>query len=161
MLNKFDKKDDFFLNGKFKKFYFIITISICLLWLAIALVLRLFKVDLINNDIFYIYYNAFIIVFLIAGMIIDEKIRKYPGLIVLIGTSIYCFVYVSLCSIGGTYVNVIVSFIFLLNVLLSYILYKRVYPLIVISKNKVKIFNTFYLIIMLTLSIIVGMLNIL
>lgn len=157
MLDKIEKRNELFINAAFKKWYLIITCAICLLWVVIAFVLTIFNVEFIKKEIFNIYYNAIIIVLVIVGMIIDEKVRKNPGVIVTIGTSIYCFSYIALCSLNYGFSKVIYPLIFICIIGLSYVVYKKIYPSIIVVKNMNKVFNTIYLIVLLSITLLIGM----
>lgn len=148
------EKDELFLNYKFKKMYLIVTLLICMIWIVIMSIFNFIDVDILNGDNFFAYYNAFLVIFIITGMIVDEKIRKYPGLIVTFGTSVYCFSYVYICCLRGSFSFWVL--LFLVNIYISYLVYKKIYPVIVVMKNGAKLFNTIYLIIILLITIVVG-----
>lgn len=143
-----------FLNNKFKKYYLIISIVICLFWVAISSILKLIGNNFLFNEVFFPYYNAMLIILLIVGMIIDEKIRKYPGIIVTLGTSIYCFSFIYMCTIDK---NLTIPIVYIINIAISYIIFKYVYPKIIVIKNANKVFNTVYIIIVLSITLFIGM----
>lgn len=151
MLNN---KNGLMFNSKFKKMYCFITFGICIFWILLVTVLNLFGNEFMFKNIFYTYYNALFIVLLIVGMIIDEKIRKYPGFITTIGTAVYSLCYIYLCCFRT---NIFLVVLYVVNGVLSYLIYKYIYPKIIVTKNGNKIFNTIYLIIILTITLILGM----
>ncbi|MFI3329722.1 MAG: hypothetical protein R3Y05_04475 [bacterium] len=153
-----NRSNELFLGPAFKKWYIIITVVICLLWTLVSFGTYLFgNNNLLSADLFG-YYNAFLVVFVVTGMIIDEKIRKYPGLVITIVSAIYYFCYIVLCMLRAdcSLMSVMFSIAFLLYIGCSYLIYKFIIPRIVVLKYGPPIFNTTYLMITLTVTLVLG-----
>lgn len=147
------------LGPKFKFYFFAITVifsAVICLWVN---TIKLLDGDLsdISADL-YPYSLCILFIFVIAGMILDEYIRKYPGFLVLIGTSIYTLCYIGIAIAFGGYSSVgfVILLMYLLFVGVSVLLYKYFYPLLVVKNKHVKIFNTCYLVIVLLITISIG-----
>lgn len=153
------KKESLLFSPKFKKMYIVIT---CCLWLLANIifnVLYLFNNNVVaSSDIVYSYSTALFLVFVVLGMIVDESIRKYPGIIVTLCTSVYSFSYVNICVLKAGYglSGAFILLFFALYIVVSFLIYKYIYPKVVVRKNAVKWFNTLYLIFVVLMSIGIG-----
>lgn len=154
------KRENVLLSPKFKKLFFIVS---CSFTMVITLVFWLLSINgdnyVADNEYVFSYCTVLMFIFVVIGMIIDEKIRKYPGLLVTIGSSIYAFSFICICVIEGGYSisGLIMILLFLLNITLSFIIYKWIYPKIVVGEKYIKLFNTFYLIVLIVVALTFGM----
>lgn len=152
------KKENVFLSPKHKIVYLIASSILSFLVLFILGGLTISGNDLVStNSAIFSYCTALYLLLVIFAMLIDEAIKKYPGLLVLCASALYSFVYVCICFIkGGQTITgyIIVSFYFV-YIGLSYLIYKHFYPAIVL-KEKNKVFNTMYLIVFLMVTIVFG-----
>ncbi len=147
-----------YLNPKHKIVYMAATCGLATVVLLLLTVLTLMGNDLVStNDSIFYYCTALYLLLTVAAMIVDESIKKYPGLLVLCATSIYSFCYVSICFIKGgqSILGYVIISLYLIYIVLSYLLYKKMYPIIAVN-NKIKSFNTLYLIVLVMFSIIFG-----
>lgn len=152
------KKDELFLNGKFKKTYAIATIFVSIVFAIFCFVLSAINSSFIENEYLFSYTTCFYFVFIIGGLILDEKIRKYPGLVVVIGSACYSLSYMvfAVCKGGLSTLGIIYTIIYLLFMGLSFVIFKYLYPKIVVMRNGQKIFNTGYLMIIVSITFILG-----
>ncbi len=152
------KTNEFFLNGKFKKIYAIITFSLIMIINILFIFFYISKNNFLTDSVLYGYVTCFYFLFIALGLILDEKIRKYPGLLVVVGGAVYSSNYMfynvlrgEFSLLGGLYCTISV-----LIVIASCFIYTIVYPKIAINKNGCKIFNTVYLMIIVSLTFILG-----
>lgn len=154
------KRENVLLSPRFKKLFLILS---CSFTLIISLVFALLSIGgnnyVADNDYVFSYCTVLMLVFVVIGMVIDEKIRKYPGLLVTIGSAIYSFSFICICVIKGgcSIEGLIMVLLFFLNILLSFIIYKWIYPEIVIRDKYIKLFNTLYLIFIVLVTLTFGM----
>lgn len=154
-----NQKNNVFLNPKFKKLY---AITSCGLFLLIALVLLIMmlcgnNVAKDNSEIF-TYCTALLFILSGLGMFIDESIRKIPGMIIIVCTAIYSFSYIVVCFLKGdpSIFGYVLLGVYSCFIGISYIIYKNVYPIVLVKEKGVKLFNTVYLLILLTVTIVAG-----
>lgn len=152
-------KESLFLSPKFKKIYIIV---VCSLWITSFLIfsmLSLFGSDFVStNDNVYSYSTALFLVLVVMGMLVDESIRKYPGIIVSVVTAIQSFCYISICILKGGYsiAGIIMQICFALYIIIAFLIYKYIYQMLVVKKNAVKIFNTLYLMLIVLITVGIG-----
>ncbi len=154
-----NRTNEIFIGPSFKKWYIGITLGVCIVWTLITFVTYLCGNDLmVNGGTLFGYYNALVIIFAIISLYLEEKIRKYPGVLSVVCISIYYFCYIVLCMlrVDFTIFSILISVGYLLFIGISLLIYKLLIPLIVVKKNGLQIFNFIYLMFLVNLTLIVG-----
>lgn len=147
-----------FLTPKHKIIFMGVTCGLSILVVIILCILTLIGNDLvISNSAIFSYCTALYLLFVVFAMVIDEAIKKYPGLLVSIAVSIYSFCYIIICFIKGGQSTLGYSMVigYIIYIGLSYLLYSKVYPIVAI-KEKIKLFNTIYLMLVILITIAFG-----
>lgn len=151
-----------FIGPGFKKWFIISTVSTSLIWTLITFILYLCGNNVLvsTTSQIFAYYNAVIIILTILSLILDEKIRKYPGLLSTICMSLFNFCYIFLCAIRGDFSSrgVILAACYFFYIGCAFLIYKFIIPLIIVKKRGLQIFNFIYLMIILNVTIVLGFL---
>ncbi len=153
------RKENVFLSPKFKKLYVGLSCGLTMLITMILFIMMLAGNNVAqSNGSVFTYCTALMLIIVVVGMIIDESIRKYPGLIITFCTSIYTFSYILICFMkgGASTVGYVMLAGYALFIGISYLIYSKFYPILVVGEKYVKLFNTLYLIIVLMVTIVIG-----